>query len=98
MKIVKEVSMGTPYVPVGLDDKLDDNLIYRIGYHDDGKFVYHNLHGPAFSCVYGKLYYVHNKDATTDAEEWLDERNIDINNMSEEDKLAFTFFMLSFKD
>lgn len=98
MKIVKEVSNGPMYVSVGLDAKLDDRAIYRIGYHEDRKFVYHNLHGPAFSCVYGCLYYVHDKDATTEAEEWLYERNIDINNMSEEDKLAFKFFMLSFKD
>lgn len=98
MKIVKEVSMGPLYVPVGLDAKLDDQAVYRIGYYEDGKFAYHNLYGPAFSCVHGYLYYVHDKDATTEAEEWLDERNIDINNMSEEDKLAFTFFMLSFKD
>lgn len=98
MKIVKEVSNGTMYVSVGIDAKLDDHATYRIGYHEDGKFVYHNLHGPAFSCVHGYLYYVHDKDATTEAEEWLDERNIDINNMSEEDQLAFKFFMLSFKD
>lgn len=90
--------MGTSYVSVGLDVKLDDHAIYRIGYYDDRAFVYHNLHGPAYSCVYGKLYYVEDKCATTEAEEWLDERNIDINNMSEEDQLAFKFFMLSFKD
>lgn len=57
-----------------------------------------NLHcdnGPALKCdnYYGFFY--DGKEITTEVEEWLTERNIDYTDMTEEDKIALSFFMMS---
>lgn len=58
-----------------------------------------NLHcdnGPALTTDDYYDYFYHGAWVTHEVEEWLYERNIDKNNMSEEDKMALSFFMRSF--
>lgn len=76
----------------------DDWVSTRHGYYDNsGNFIEHYEYGPAYICDTGHLYYIHGKEVTYFAETWLKERNIDSdpNNMTEEDKLALSFFMRS---
>lgn len=69
---------------------------YKFGYYDEhDDFIEHCEDGPAYTCEYGSLYFIHGKEVTAFAEMWLKERNIDQKNMSEEDKLALSFYMRS---
>ena len=63
----------------------------------NGNYLYHNDTGPAIIYSNGLvLYYQYDKDVTDEVNQWLKERNIeDWKTMTEEDKLALSFFMRS---
>ena len=54
---------------------------------------YHNLYGPALETVDGstKIFYINNKCVNTIFPKWLEERELDLKNLSEEDKMIIQF-------
>ena len=90
MKVIKQIyDEGYFYVRVPMESEHSE---YRVGYFDDSGFKYHNPCGPAFMCKDGPLYYIHDYGITTEVNKWLEEHNLDINNMTDEDNLAMMFF------
>lgn len=64
---------------------------YYVGNH------LHREDGPALIFENGNTIWCFNgENVSCEVKEWLEERNIDQDNMTEEDKLALAFFMRSF--
>lgn len=63
---------------------------YSIHYIDNDKFFIIGSKEYSKTFIYSIAKLV---DITVDVEEWLEERNIDYNTMSEEDRLAFNFYI-----
>lgn len=67
--------------------------------YSDGRKVYmendkfHRIGGPAVIDYSMKDYYVNNKNVTVNVETWLHERNLCYETLSDEDYIAFCFFM-----
>lgn len=91
MEVIKQIFIEKYwYKTVPMDSEYSE---YRVGYYDkNSRFVYHNPCGPAFASKNGYLYEMHDCCITWEVEKWLEERNLDINNMSDEDTLAMMFF------
>ena len=78
--------------------KENGNDFSRIGYYNhNNRFILHCEDGPAMLYTHGAIeWWYDNSWVTREVNSWLKDHNIDYwQTMSDEDKLALSFFMLS---
>lgn len=74
-------------------NNFERNVGMKCNVDDNGKL--HCEDGPALFTDNFYDYFYHGKFVTNEVEEWLYERNIDPDKMTDEDKLALSFYMRS---